>query len=99
MQGYYKLEQAANTELRDTLMDYDGAGTVLLECYVLAAEQDELVYASTVDTAEQVELECVAITHSVMTGETRCYVRLAQAVKDSNGDFWLAEELHEEIFC
>lgn len=99
MQGYLKLEQAANTELRNTLVDYDGADTALLAHYVLATADDELVYAATVDAVQQVEADCVAVIHSTITGETRCYTRTAQAVKDTAGALWIAEALHEAAFC
>lgn len=99
MQGYLKLEQAANTELREVLVDYDGEATGLLEHYVLATVDDELVYANTVAAAEQVEVDCVAVIHSTLTGETRCYTRTAHAVKDTAGALWIAEALHEATFC
>ena len=99
MQGYLKLEQAANTELRNTLTRYDGENTALLTHYVLATADDELVYADTVAAAQQVEVDCVAVIHSTMTGETRCYARTAQAIKDTAGALWIAEALHEATFC
>ena len=99
MQGYLKLEQAANTELRNTLTRYDGENTALLAHYVLATADDELVYADTVAAAQQVEVDCVAVIHSTMTGETRCYARTAQAIKDTAGALWIAEALHEATFC
>lgn len=99
MQGYLKLEQAANTELRSILENYDGENTALLAHYVLAVADDELVYADTVDAVQQVEADCVAVTHSTATGETRCYTRTAQAVKDSKGELWIEEALHEAVFC
>ena len=99
MQGYLKIEQAANTELHSILTDYDGAETTLLAYYVLATADDDVVYADTVDAAEQVEVDCVAVIHSTITGETRCYTRTAQAVKDSKGALWIAEALHEATFC
>lgn len=99
MQGYLKIEQAANTELRDTLVDYDGADTALLAHYVLATADDELVYADRVDAVGQEAVDCVAVIHSTITGETRCYTRTAQAVKDSKGALWIAEAEHEAAFC
>jgi len=99
MQGYLKIEQAANTELRNTLVDYDGADTALLAHYVLATADDELVYADTVAAVDTVEVDCVAVIHSTITGETRCYTRTAQAVKDSKGALWIAEAAHEAVFC
>lgn len=99
MQGYLKLEQAANTELQSILKQYDGENTALLTHYVLATADDELVYADTVDAVEQLEADCVAVIHSTITGELRCYARVAQAVKDRAGAVWIAEELQEAVFC
>lgn len=99
MQGYLKLTQAANTELAETLQNYDGADTALLQSYVLDTADDELVYADTVAAAEQLEVDCVAVIHSTVTGETRCYARTAQAIKDTAGALWIEEALQEAVFC
>ena len=99
MQGYLKIEQAANTELRNTLTGYDRENTALLARYVLATADGELVYADTVAAADTVEVDCVAVIDSTMTGETRCYTRTAQAVKDTAGELWIAEAEHEAVFC
>ena len=90
--SYIKLAKAKHTELREALAGEEQ----VLDMYVAATdEHDELVYAETLNAAEQTTVECVA----VIGNEQRCYATQAEAHEDAHGMMWLDERKYEEVFC
>lgn len=95
--GFLKLVAARDSDLREDIADYDGDNTELLNCYVLATDNDEYVYADKLGKVELVRVECVAVIGSDY--ETRCYTNTVTAYKDAEGTLWMDEQLHDEVFC
>jgi hypothetical protein len=97
--GFMQLIAARDSDLREDIEDYDGEGTALLDCYVLAMDEEgyDNIYKTELGKVELVRVECVTVIGSDF--ETRCYTNTVMAYKDEQGTLWLDEQLHDEVFC
>mgnify|MGYP003349456479 FL=1 len=95
--GFYKLQLIRDTELREDVVNYDGADTYLLDCYTLAGDGD-YVFSDNLGLVTLVRVGTCAVIGSA-SGEVRCYTHDITAYRDNVGDLWMDAELHDEVFC
>ena len=95
--SFLKLVVARDSELREDIEAYDGDNTELLDCYVIATDDNEYVYAKELGNVELIRINTVSVIGSDY--EVRCYTNEITAYKDADGSIWMDEQLHDEVFC